>query len=152
MQYPDPMRPTITLGRDEHRQLLIVAMSAMGHTADDSDYMHHELDRAALVADRSLPRDVVRVGSRVTYRADSGRARTVTLSYLDDADLTLGHISVMSPVGAALIGLRPGQSITRMGWDGAFARFSVLSVMSPDEHRRSQLRSSFQRRRSPAPT
>jgi regulator of nucleoside diphosphate kinase len=133
MQFPDPMRPSITLGRDEHRQLLIVAMSAMGHTADDSDYLHHELDRAAVVADRSLPRDIARVGSRVTYRADGGRPRTVTLSYPDEANPTLGRLSVMSPVGAALIGLRPGQSITRMGWDGAFARFSVISVIPPDD-------------------
>jgi regulator of nucleoside diphosphate kinase len=97
--------------------------------------MHHELDRAAVVADRSLPRDVARVGSLVTYHVDGGLPRTVTLSYPDDADTTLGRISVMSPVGAALIGLRPGQSITRMGWDGAFARFSVLSVIPPEDHK-----------------
>ncbi len=95
MQHHDPTRPSITIGRNEHRKLLIVAMSAIGHSADDSDYVHHEFDRATVVADRKPTRDVA--------------------------------------VGAALAGLRPGQSITRMGWYGSFARFNVLSVKSPDE-------------------
>jgi regulator of nucleoside diphosphate kinase len=131
MHSPDPMRPAITLGRDEHRRLLIVAMRAAGHTADDSDYLHHELDRAAVVADKMLPRDVVRVGSLVTYRKDGYGPRTATLAYPEHAAGSAERLSVMSPVGAALIGLRAGQSITRMGWDGAFTRVSVLSVVPP---------------------
>ena len=131
MQHPDPLRPTITIGRDEHRQLLIVAMTAAGHVADDGDYLHYELDRASLVADGSLPSDVARVGSLVTYRKDGGMPRTVTLVYPQQADAFAKRVSVASPVGAALIGLRPGQSITRMGWDGDFASFTVLTVVPP---------------------
>jgi regulator of nucleoside diphosphate kinase len=128
----DPMRPDITLGDAEHRRLLILAMSGPGHTADDSDYLHYELDRASIVPDTNLPPDVVRVGSAVTYRSDRGGVRTVTLTYPAYADGAVGRVSVTSPVGAALIGLRPGQSITRMGWDGDFRKFTVVSVKPPD--------------------
>jgi regulator of nucleoside diphosphate kinase len=127
----DPMRPAITLGDAEHRRLLILAMNGLGHTADDSDYLHYELDRASLLPDLALPADVVRVGSTVTYRSDDGLVRTVTVVYPAQLDVPAGRISVLSPVGAALIGLRPGQAITRMGWDGDFCRFTVLSVKPP---------------------
>ena len=127
----DPMRPAITLGDTEHRRLLILAMSSPGHTADDSDYLHYELDRASIVPDTTLPRDIVRVGSTVTYRSDRDAARTVTLVYPTQADVAAGRISVTSPVGAALIGLQPGQAITRIGWDGDFCKFTVLSVIPP---------------------
>ena len=127
----DPMRPAITLGDAEQRRLRTLAMSSPGHTADDSDYLHYELDRASIVPDTALPLDVVRVGSRVRYLSDRGTARTVTVVYPAQADVAAGRISVTSPVGAALIGLQPGQAITRMGWDGDFCKFTVLSVIPP---------------------
>ena len=126
----DPMRPAITLGGTEHRRLLTLAMIGSGHTADDSDYLNHELDRARIVPDEQLPPDVVRIGSTVTYRTDDN-VRTATIVYPEQADLAAGKISVLSPVGAALLGLRPGQSITRMGWDGDFRTLFVLAVRPP---------------------
>ena len=127
---PDPMRPAITLGGAEHQRLLILAMTSPGHLAEESDYLHYELDRARVVPDDSLPPDTVRVGSTVTYRSDDN-VRTATIVYPEQADVPTGRISVLSPVGAALLGLRPGQSITRMGWDGDFRTLVVLSVQAP---------------------
>ncbi len=127
----DPMRPEITLGDAEHRKLIILAMTRPGHSAEDSDYLHYELDRARVVPDGTVPLDTVRVGSTVTYRSDT-QVQTVELVYPEHADVASGRISVLSPVGAALVGLRPGQSITRMGWDGDFCRFTVLSVTPPE--------------------
>jgi regulator of nucleoside diphosphate kinase len=126
----DPMRPEITLGNVEHRKLLILAMTRPGHSAEDSDYLHYELDRAHVVPDGTLPPDTVRVGSTVTYRSEA-RVQTVEVVYPEHADVASGRMSVLSPVGAALVGLRPGQSITRMGWDGDFCRFEVLLVTPP---------------------
>lgn len=125
----DPMRPEITLGNAEHRKLLVLTMTEKGHSAEDSDYLHYELDRARVVADETLPFDVVRVGSTVTYRSE-GEVRTVELVY-PGTGVAPGKISVLAPIGAALVGLRPGQSITRMGWDGDFRQFTVLAVTPP---------------------
>jgi regulator of nucleoside diphosphate kinase len=106
-------------------------MTGPGHTADDSDYLHYELDRASVVADATLPPEVVRLGSTVTYSIDDADARTVTLVHPDEADVAAGMVSVLSPIGATLLGLQPGQTITRMGWDGDFREFAVLSVTPP---------------------
>jgi regulator of nucleoside diphosphate kinase len=129
--FNDFMRPEITLGDAEHRRLLVLAMTASGHTADDTDYLHHELDRARLVPDDEVPADTVRMGSIVVYRTDTGQRGTVEIVPPSEHDAARGRMSVVSPVGAALIGLRAGQSITRMGWDGAFCTFTVLSAVGP---------------------
>jgi regulator of nucleoside diphosphate kinase len=119
------------LGNAEHRRILILAMSDPRHTADDSDFIHYELDRAKVVPDAGLPLDVARIGSTVTYRSDDGRVSTVTLAYPGETDAGAGRVSVLSPVGATLLGLQPGQAITRMGWDGDFREFAVVSVIPP---------------------
>ena len=55
---------------------------------------------------------VVRMGSKVVYRDETtGLQRAVALVYPHEADIGLGRISVLTAVGAALIGLSVGQSI-----------------------------------------
>ena len=54
----------------------------------------------------------VRMGSQVRYCDDkTGEVRDVVLVYPHEADITLRRISVLTPVGAALIGLSVGQTI-----------------------------------------
>ena len=71
------------------------------------------------------------MNSTVKYRTDDGWERTVTLVYPQQADAAAGMTSILSTMGAALIGLRLGQTITLMGWDGAFREVTVLSVDAP---------------------
>ena len=123
------LRPEIVLGVADHRQLNILAMAGLTHTPDQSDDLLHELERASVVDD--VPGDIVRMGSTVRYRTDTGQVPTVTLVYPVDADIAEGRISVLTPVGTALIGLRVGQSIT---WrDRAHKRhmLTVLRVTQP---------------------
>jgi regulator of nucleoside diphosphate kinase len=71
-----------------------------------------ELDRADIVQPEHLPDDVVTMHARVRYLDETtGERREVTLVYPDEADASHGRISVLSPVGAALLGLAAGQSI-----------------------------------------
>ena len=57
-------------------------------------------------------RGVVRMGSQVRYCDDkTGEVRDVVLVYPHEADITLKRVSVLTPVGAALIGLSVGQAI-----------------------------------------
>src|SRR5512139_2696469 len=67
------------------------------------------LDGARLVASRSVPPDVVTMYSQVRL-ADlrSGERSTLTLCYPDDAEPAAGFVSVLSPVGASLLGLHVG--------------------------------------------
>src|SRR5690348_6090775 len=106
------LSPDIVLGKDEHRQLTVLALAGTGHTPDTSDDLLYELDRADILPDHRVPPDVVRMGSRVVFRTSENDTRAVTLVYPADADIADGRISVLTPVGTALIGLRAGQSIT----------------------------------------
>lgn len=127
------LSPDIIVGQNDHRTLLGLAMAGRGHTADDSDGLLYELERAKVVEDEAVPPDVVRMGSTVRYMAGGGAERVVTLVYPKDADIQNGRISVLTPVGTALLGLRAGQSITWMTRDGRKQVLTVKSVLPPAE-------------------
>lgn len=126
------LSPSLILGQSDHRQLARLALAGSGHSADAADDLLHEIDRAQVVDDRRLPPDVVRMGSRVRFR--TGRdERHVTLVWPAEADIAARRISVLTPVGTALIGLRAGQSITFRARDGRPQMLTVLAVLPPEE-------------------
>lgn len=125
------LAPQIVVGLSEHRQLLVLAMAGRGHTADDADGLLYELERAKVVTNQAVPSDAVRMGSRVRYRSNGGVERVVQLVFPKDADIAQGRISVLTPVGTALLGLRIGQSITWLTRDGRNQMLTVLDVTPP---------------------
>jgi transcription elongation GreA/GreB family factor len=105
------LTPSITVSESDNRQLTVLALAGSGHTTDAADDLLHELERARVVDDRDLPPDIVCMGSLVTFRTDDGRETMARLVFPEEADIAARKISVMTPVGTALIGLRSGQSI-----------------------------------------
>jgi regulator of nucleoside diphosphate kinase len=88
-----------------------------------------ELARAAVVPRTSLPKDVVTMNSRVLFENETtGERREVTLVYPREADIDTGKISILVPVGTALLGLRVGQSIDWELPNGARQRYRVIAV------------------------
>ena len=89
-----------------------------------------EYERLNDLANASMERlpDVVRMGSTVTFTSDDGHTRTLKLVYPADESLDQHRISVMTPVGAALIGLGTGQSISWTARDGKHHRLTVSKV------------------------
>jgi regulator of nucleoside diphosphate kinase len=72
------------------------------------------------------------MNSEVEFRDETtGRVRTITLVYPEDADISHGKVSVMTPVGTALIGLRAGHSITWEAPSGEMRELTVNSVRVP---------------------
>jgi regulator of nucleoside diphosphate kinase len=71
-----------------------------------------ELDRAHVVAPQAIPGDVVTMNSAVLVRdLDSGTEMALTLVFPSDTGLELGKISILAPVGTALLGYRVGDTI-----------------------------------------
>ena len=67
------------------------------------------LDLAELTHSREIPADIVTMYSRITIAdARTGQRQQMTLCYPGDADPAKGFVSVLSPVGLSLIGLRLG--------------------------------------------
>ncbi|MGE0527135.1 MAG: nucleoside diphosphate kinase regulator [Bdellovibrionales bacterium] len=91
--------------------------------------LEEELARATVVPDGSLPADVVAMNSLVKFKdLESDQETEVQLVYPHEADARQGKISVLAPVGAALIGLRIGQSIEWPVPNGRKRRIEVVSV------------------------
>ncbi|MFN3454460.1 MAG: nucleoside diphosphate kinase regulator [Pseudobdellovibrio sp.] len=71
-----------------------------------------ELDRAEIVEDEALPKDVVAMNSIVKFKdLEDNSESSVTLVYPHEANIELNKVSVLAPIGAALIGLRVGETI-----------------------------------------
>jgi regulator of nucleoside diphosphate kinase len=71
-----------------------------------------ELDRARVVAPQDIPGDVVTMNSAVLVKdLDTGAEMTLTLVFPSEAGLELGKISIVAPVGTALLGYRVGDTI-----------------------------------------
>ncbi|RUT29230.1 nucleoside diphosphate kinase regulator [Arsenicitalea aurantiaca] len=122
------LSPSIILGIEERRTLLVLALTDLDHRAEEADFLHHELDRAELVPDDKIPADVVRIGSMVQYRNTGGIERIVKVVLPADANDALNRVSVLSALGAALIGLRQGQSITWLDHTGRKRLLTVQRV------------------------
>jgi regulator of nucleoside diphosphate kinase len=74
--------------------------------------LEEELARATVVPQREIPQDIVTMNSTIRFtNEENGKESEVTLVFPKDADVTNGQVSVLAPVGMALIGLKVGQSI-----------------------------------------
>jgi regulator of nucleoside diphosphate kinase len=122
--------PRIVLGGTDHARLTSLANAAFDSVPDTAEELLSELDRARIVADEQVPGDVVRMGSAVEFRSGKDRRR-VTLVFPPEADIAAGKVSVLTPVGAALIGLAKGDSITWTARDGTSHALTILSVEQP---------------------
>jgi regulator of nucleoside diphosphate kinase len=89
--------------------------------ADAADALAEVLMEARMVPHDRLPADRVAIDSRVTYREEPhGESRTVILVHPRDANATEGRVSVLSPVGRALLGRKSG-AISSTGVPGGRA-------------------------------
>lgn len=121
--------PAITLTHTVQERLSELAVAAGNRLPELAEFLERELDRACVVPDDALPPSTVTIGSRVTFvDCDTRQRHTVTLVWPSEEDAMRFRLSIMTPVGAALVGLRAGQSI---GWKtrtGAWRRLKVESV------------------------
>ena len=95
------------------------------------DELAEELDRAIVVPKDRIPKDVVTMNSRLIYSDEStGSTREVELVFPEDVDAMAGKVSVLAPVGCALLGLSVGQSIDWSLPGGKVHRLRVECVLS----------------------
>jgi regulator of nucleoside diphosphate kinase len=124
--------PAITMTAEDHARLSTLARAAADRMPEAASALDDELGRAVVLAPGRAPERIVRMGSEVEFRDDgSGKMQVLTLVYPEDADIAKGRISVLTPVGTALIGLHPGASITWRTRGGALRRLTVIQVRQP---------------------
>ena len=118
--------PAIVIAKPDYERLSNLVDSALA-TPLVGEYLAEELERAHIVEADEVQPTVVTMRSRVVFRDEStGDVRTVSLVYPGEEDIDEGCISVLTPVGAALLGLSEGQSIT---WETLTGESRVLTVL-----------------------
>jgi regulator of nucleoside diphosphate kinase len=124
------IRPPIVITRPDFERLSNLAGSWQV-AGPVGDYLLDELERARIVEPEDVAPTVVTMQSRFIFRdAATGDVRTATLVYPDGENIAEGCISILTPVGAALLGLSDGQSIdfeTRSGERRVLTLVRVLS-------------------------
>jgi len=124
--------PNITLTTDDSERLRRLADAASEKFPRTAEFLAREVDRATLVDDDGASSNLVTMGKQVVYRDDdTGKTRSVIVVYPDEANLDEGKISVLTPIGAALIGLSVNQSIEFETPTGTTRSLTVMSVRKP---------------------
>lgn len=91
--------------------------------------LDEELARAHIVPSELVPADVVTMNSRVRFEdLTAGTTREITLVFPEDASTPEGRVSVLSPLGSALLGLRVGESIAWPWPSGRLRRYRVVEI------------------------
>lgn len=123
------LKPEITLSTQDYVKLSALVRAAMNRMPELADGLSEELERAHIIEDENFSAQIVRMGYEVEFRDDTtGKTQTVTLVYPAQADIVRGKISILTPIGTALIGLGAGQSISWNTRSGETRRLTVLRV------------------------
>ncbi len=107
-------RPAIVIADRDARRLddLLGAGAAALRDASHLRELRAELDRAIIVSPDEIPAGVITMDSTVMVEdLTTGMRRQITLVYPTDANPDLGRISVLAPLGTALLGFREGDEV-----------------------------------------
>jgi regulator of nucleoside diphosphate kinase len=95
--------------------------------------LEKELSRAEVVAPKDVPADVVTMNSKVSLRdLDTGDEMDITLVFPKDADITQDKVSVLAPIGTAMLGYRVGDVVEWTVPDGV-RRLHIEKVLYQPE-------------------
>ena len=122
-------RPPIQMLESEAERLTDLAISVQDRLPEVSALLIQEIGRARVHSADRMPADVVTMHSTVRFTdSASGKDYSYKLVYPKAADIAAGRISILTPVGAGLIGLREGQSILWPDRDGNERSLAITSV------------------------
>lgn len=125
-------RPPIQIAEREADALTDLAVAVADRHPVVSALLLEELDRAEVLPSYEIAADVVTMGATVAFTLEeTGERRTVELVYPKDADIAENRISILTPVGAGLLGLRVGQTIAWPDRTGQERLLRIDSVVQP---------------------
>jgi regulator of nucleoside diphosphate kinase len=126
--FAQDQKPSIIVSDRDQSRLTTLATDALERFPQAAQELLSEMERAAVVSAEAVPSNVVQMGSGVVFQSDNGETRRVTLVFPGQADIAAGRISILTPIGAALIGLSEGQSIAWKTRDGRLRQLTILAV------------------------
>ena len=118
------------LGRLDH----LLGSHSSGRPSRVIEFLVRKLMAANVVRDADIPPLTVTMGSRVEYHGDDEAAHSIaTVVHPNDLDFYDDAISILSPIGAVLLGLSEGQSMTYREPTGGPRTITVRKILYQPE-------------------
>jgi regulator of nucleoside diphosphate kinase len=129
--------PSISIADTDRERLMGIATAAVGHERPDvgASMLLSEVARAVVVAREALSRDVVAMHSIVEVRDNIAKTNRLLRLVFPEEAATDSDVSVLTPLGAALVGLARGDSIDWCTATGDQRSVTVLGVYPPGERK-----------------
>ena len=128
------MQPKIIVSSLDAERLEILLDALPPAEAATHERLMEELGRAEIVAPQDMPAGVVTMNSTVRFQIDAPPEELrLTLVYPRDLANTADAISILTPVGSALLGLSVGDAIDWPRPDGQLVRVRILEVLHQPE-------------------
>ncbi len=123
------MTSPLYISRNDYTQLRLFVDAALRSGAKPAlEKLRAELDRAAIIDPGALPQDIVTMDSRVQFEdLRTGEVEEYTLTFPEKADIAAGRLSILAPVGTALLGFRTG-AIVDWPTPGGIRRLKIHRV------------------------
>lgn len=121
-------KPAIVVRETDYGRLTALAQASMDKDMAVGDELMAELERATIVIDGAAAQRTIQMGSTATYQTGTSEPRTVILVYPGEANIEENRISILTPIGVALLGLSKAQSISWVARDGTTHTLKVMSV------------------------
>jgi regulator of nucleoside diphosphate kinase len=127
MSTNEPAPPLVLSRLDCDR--LEALLDRPAHAGPAFDALRDEIARAEVREPQDMPKDAITMNSTARFLDEaSGQEREMTLVFPHEADGSPGKVSILAPVGSALLGLRTGQSIDWPMPGGNSIRLRVLEI------------------------
>jgi regulator of nucleoside diphosphate kinase len=129
-----PAPAILVTAEDMARLRTVVDLHLEGSRAAAAELLELELDRATVVPQSQIPPDVVTMRSRIFFEdLTTGRDREATLVYPEEADMEQSKISILAPIGLAVLGLKVGDAIEWPLPNGRVAKLRIKEVLYQPE-------------------
>jgi regulator of nucleoside diphosphate kinase len=129
------MARKIYITKPDFERLSKTVYDMIGRGLEGKEYLEDlktELDRAVVVDEKKIPADVITMNTKAVLLMDGTDRETVTLVYPNEIDPAENRISVLSPIGTAILGYREGERVKWKVPDGT-ADITVEKVLSQPE-------------------
>lgn len=105
----------IVITHNDYRRLEALLASDLAEAIGDKSYLadlQSELEQAMVVESDKVPKNVVTMNSTVRFRdVDTGEVETYTLVFPNEADIAANKLSILAPIGTAILGHRVGNVV-----------------------------------------
>lgn len=129
MSEPGTSTPIVLTKNDHKRLTSLLETTGSSRSLEFQDLMAEELERAMIVPATQVPPNVVTMNSHVTVRdCDSGDTRKFNLVYPANEDSAIGNLSILTPLGVAMIGAVEGDTVSWITLKGDIRKVMIDKV------------------------